>query len=323
LSLQHQAGTLQLEASLQREADLSSELALRTKGETEALNRAEATEEELVSVRSDCESFEAEVKWHVSEAARLAASHEKETTALQDTMREEREKYESCLEEQEASGRAAEAAWRLLQESLEEELHTREEELRASLEDREQKARRIERLEVQLEAKSKEVEAWEVKYQEKEQAHRKHRRLLGLKSIRHRVVIGIHRRQEDALRKWLRLCLAGAVAGRLAAERSNAKAVAESQRARFADYLFETRNDGVKRRLLQVGALAWGAEARERRTKRKHQNLICTKAMRAAWRLEATWGMNRARTVAVESSRARAQAESALNRHPAHCKAHC
>ena len=46
--------------------------------------------------------------------------------------------------------------------------------------------------------------------------------------------------------------------------------------------------------------------------------------MRSAWRLEATWGMNRARTVAVEAARgvARAEAEETLARLVAEERSH-
>ena len=170
----------------------------------------------------------------------------------------------------------------------------------------------------------KEVEAWELRYRELECGHRQRLRGLAVRATRHRVVGGIHARESHACRAWLRSCLAAAVAGRFAAERAAATAAAASQRARFADFLFETRHEATTRRLQERAAHGWAREAHERATLRRHQDLVCTKAMRSAWRLEATWGMNRARTVAVEAARgvARAEAEETLARLVAEERSH-
>ena len=121
---------------------------------------------------------------------------------------------------------------------------------------------------------------------------------------------------------WLSQCNRCAVSDRMATERETArlKALEEretarlkalEERAKFADFLYETRLEAQSKRLSERAALMWGAEAREGALHRKHQGLVCRKAMRASHKLSATWGIYRNHVVALQQSRDAVRVESA------------
>ena len=128
----HETAARELEASQKREAALREEADLLSQQKTEALTRAEAAEEELVGVRSDCESFEAELKWHMAEATRVAEAHQATVNNLHATMQQQKEDYEARLEAQEVAWRQKAEAWRVAKEGLEGELELTKDKLRAS-----------------------------------------------------------------------------------------------------------------------------------------------------------------------------------------------